>query len=128
MKPVRPLHGLLLGLLLLQGCASAQTSSFPGQKIALEGTASYYGDKFHGRRTASGELHHQGEMTAAHRTLPFGTRVKVTNLKNKRSVVVTVNDRGPHKPGRIIDVSQAAARELGFMRQGLTRVRLAPAN
>ncbi|MFX5839410.1 septal ring lytic transglycosylase RlpA family protein, partial [Acinetobacter baumannii] len=83
---------------------------------------------FHGRLTASGELHHRGEMTAAHRTLPFGTRVKVTNLKNKRSVVVTVNDRGPHKPGRIIDVSQAAARELGFLRPGLTGVRLAPAN
>jgi rare lipoprotein A len=88
------------------------------------GIASWYGGRFHGRRTASGEVYNKYAYTAAHRTLPFGTRVRVINLENGRSVVLTVNDRGPFVRGRIIDVSQRAARALGFMRRGIVRVRV----
>lgn len=86
--------------------------------------ASYYADKFHGRKTANGEVYDQNKMTAAHRTLPFGTRVRVTNLENARSVELRINDRGPFVEGRIIDVSYRAAQELDFVRAGLARVRV----
>jgi len=86
------------------------------------GTASWYGKPYHGRRTASGEVYNMHRLTAAHRTLPFGTRVVVTNLENGRTVIVTINDRGPFKGNRVIDVSQKAAGQLGFLSQGLTRV------
>ncbi|MCS7298176.1 MAG: septal ring lytic transglycosylase RlpA family protein [Bacteroidia bacterium] len=89
-----------------------------------EGEASYYAPSFHGRRTASGEKYDRQAMTAAHRTLPFGTFVRVTDQTNGRSVVVRINDRGPHRPGRIIDLSEKAARELGLIEKGITRVRL----
>lgn len=88
------------------------------------GVASWYGRPYHGRRTASGEIYNMNQLTAAHPTLPFGTRVLVTNLENGRTVVVTINDRGPFKPNRIIDVSRKAATQLGFVSQGLTRVRV----
>jgi rare lipoprotein A len=84
--------------------------------------ASYYHSKFQGRPTASGEVYNETELTGAHRTLPFGTRVRVTNLANDQSVVVRINDRGPFIKGRIIDVSRRAARELGFIVQGTTKV------
>jgi rare lipoprotein A len=83
------------------------------------GKVSYYHDRFHGRRTASGELYDKGALTAAHRSLPFGTLVEVTNLKNGKSVVLRINDRGPFVRGRVIDVSRQAARELGFLRDGV---------
>jgi len=89
------------------------------------GTASWYGDDFHGRRTANGETYDMNALTAAHTTLPMPTIVRVTNLENGRSVVVRVNDRGPFAEDRIIDMSRAGARELGFERNGLTRVRVA---
>ena len=88
------------------------------------GIASWYGWHFHGRRTASGRRFNMFALTAAHRTLPFGTRVRVTNLANRRSIVVTVNDRGPFARGRIIDVSRRAAGDLGFRRAGTARVRV----
>lgn len=88
------------------------------------GIASYYADKFHGRKTASGEIFSQEEFTAAHKHLPFGTRVKVTNLKNDLSVIVRINDRGMRGKNRIIDLSKAAARELKMLSAGLTRVRV----
>jgi rare lipoprotein A len=88
--------------------------------------ASYYGREFHGRRTASGERHDPQALTAAHRTLPLGTRVRVTNLASGRSVVLTINDRGPFRRGRVIDVSRRAARELGFLSAGVVRVRVEP--
>ncbi|HWV58556.1 MAG TPA: septal ring lytic transglycosylase RlpA family protein [Longimicrobiales bacterium] len=91
------------------------------------GSASYYANSLAGRKTASGEPYRPEAMTAAHRTLPLGTRVRVTNLSNGRSVVVRVNDRGPFVSGRIIDLSRAAAEELGFIRKGHTRVRIEPA-
>lgn len=89
------------------------------------GMASYYGHKFHGRRTASGERFNMGAMTAAHRTLPFGARVRVTNPGNGRSVVVRINDRGPFHGGRLIDLSQAAAARLGLIARGSGAVELA---
>ena len=92
----------------------------------LRGKATYYGDKFHGRKTASGERFSQRRMTAAHRSLPFGTRVRVTNLSNGRSVIVRINDRGPfgRDRSRVIDLSKAAARELDFMKSGWARVKI----
>ena len=88
------------------------------------GTASWYGQIFEGKPTASGEPYDMHDMTAAHLTLPLGSYVKVTNLRNGRSVVVRVNDRGPIVPGRIIDVSYGAAQALQFRSKGLQRVRL----
>jgi rare lipoprotein A len=88
------------------------------------GTASFYHRSLEGHRTASGEPYDRRRLTAAHRTLPFGSRVRVTNLENGLSVVVLVNDRGPFRKGRVIDVSEEAARELGFYRAGTARVRV----
>jgi rare lipoprotein A len=88
------------------------------------GTASWYGDYFEGRPTASGEPFNMYDMTAAHLTLPLGTMVRVTNLRNHRSVIVRINDRGPYVDGRIVDLSFNAARVLHFDQQGLQRVRL----
>lgn len=88
------------------------------------GVASYYGPGFQGRSTASGERFNMYDMTAAHRTLPFGTNVEVTNLSNGKSVVVRINDRGPFKRGRIIDLSKAAARKIDMISNGTVRVRV----
>ncbi len=90
----------------------------------LEGLASWYGGKFHGRVTSSGEVFDTNQMTAAHKTLPFGTLVKVTNLDNGLSAVVRINDRGPFVEGRIIDLSRAAAEQIGMVGQGVARVSL----
>lgn len=88
------------------------------------GRASWYGEPHHGRKTSSGEIYDMNALTAAHRTLPIGTRVRVTNLANGRSVEVRINDRGPFVGGRILDLSQAAARRLGPLGAGVFRVRL----
>ena len=119
------LHGLALIVLLGSGCATLGGSSEAQRSSRSEiGSASYYAHRFHGRRTASGERYDEGALTAAHRTLPFGTRVQVTNLENDRSVVVRINDRGPHRRGRVLDVSRRVARELGFLGEGIANVRL----
>jgi rare lipoprotein A len=89
---------------------------------AQHGRASFYGVEFVGRRTASGERYDADALTAAHRTLPFGTRVRVTNLANGRSVEVVINDRGPHRKGRVIDLSRRAAETLDMVRAGTVRV------
>jgi len=109
--------------------SSVQTKSEVGKQAGKAGpyqvgTASWYGENFHGKPTASGELYDMYDMTAAHLTLPMGSFVRVTNLRNGRSVVVRVNDRGPIVPGRIIDVSYGAAQALQFRARGLQRVRL----
>ncbi len=87
-------------------------------KANFSGVANYYADYFHGKRTASGEIHDRTKFTAAHRSLPFGTKLKVVNRQNGKSCVVTVNDRGPFTENRIIDLSMAAAKELGFLSAG----------
>jgi rare lipoprotein A len=109
-----------LALLLLVGCAHTPRSEPAGE----EGEASWYGPGLYGRKTASGEVLRPGTLTAAHRTLPFGTCLRVTNLENGRVVEVRVNDRGPYAAGRILDVSETAARALGMHGRGVTRVRL----
>ncbi|BBM35708.1 septal ring lytic transglycosylase RlpA family protein [Pseudoleptotrichia goodfellowii] len=88
------------------------------------GTASFYGGKWHGRKTANGEIFDTYKLTAAHKTLPFGTRVRVTNLSNGKSVVVRINNRGPYSKGRIIDLSQAAFSKIENMSKGVTKVKL----
>ena len=95
-------------------------------KMVQVGTASWYGPGFHGRATASGERFDQNKLSAAHRTLPLNTPIRVTNLENGRSVALVVNDRGPYVPGRVLDVSKAAARELGMVQDGIVRVRIEP--
>lgn len=97
------------------------------QKVVLKtdtGVASYYATKFHGRKTASGEIFYKDSLTAAHKTLPFGTKVRVTNLKNNKSVIVKVNDRGMQGKKRIIDLSPAAAKELNMIGSGLIKVKV----
>ena len=96
----------------------------PAPSYQAVGKASYYASRHHGRRTASGERLNNNAFTAAHRELPFGTRVKVTNLSNERSVEVRITDRGPHGRGRLIDLSQAAAKQLDMLRAGVVQVRV----
>lgn len=88
------------------------------------GMISFYADKFHGRKTASGAVFDKNALTAAHKSLPFRTMVEVTNLENGRSVVVEVNDRGPYSDNRILDLSPAAAREIGMIRKGTVKARV----
>ncbi len=113
-------------LLLLAGCTPRGSSLPPAGAgdDGLTGIASWYGGRFHGRRTANGEIYDMNALTAAHRTLPFGTIVEVTNLGNGRKVRLRINDRGPFIKGRIIDVSRRAAKELGFLIDGTAPVRL----
>ncbi len=100
------------------------TAAVGSVRSVLQGWASWYGPGFQGRRTASGEPFNPQALTAAHRTLPFGTQVRVTNLRNGQSVVVRINDRGPHIPGREIDISAGAAQAVGLVRMGTAPVRL----
>jgi rare lipoprotein A len=126
----RLLFAGLLGLFIPFGigCASTQGKrakiSSSSADVSTSGFASYYGRQYHGRRTASGERYNMHQMTAAHRSLAFGTKVKVTGLENNQSVIVRINDRGPFVRNRIIDVSLAAAQQLGLVRSGVGRVRL----
>ncbi len=103
--------------------ATAAAASCPDHTVTR---ASYYGPGFHGRRTASGRVFRQDELTAAHRSWRFGTKVRVTNLRNGRNVVVTITDRGPYVKGRGLDLSLGAARLLGATGSGVVAVRLDP--
>lgn len=94
-----------------------------GEKVQY-GVASYYADKFEGRRTANGEVFSQNKMTAAHNALPLGTWIRVTNLRNGRQAVVKVNDRLHHRNRRLVDLSKATARELGYLQRGVTTVKV----
>jgi rare lipoprotein A len=98
----------------------------PASKPAIiqVGTASWYGPSFHGQETASGEPFNRHAMTAAHRTLPLGTKAKVTNLETGQEVHVTINDRGPYVPGRHLDLSQAAAKKIGITKKGVAKVKI----
>ncbi len=133
-RGLRHALSLLSALLLLaQGCTPrlsaergvAEGSARGGRVLSVEtGTGSWYGGKYHGRKTASGEVFDQHALTAAHRSLPFGTRVRVSNLAKDRSVILRINDRGPFIRGRVIDVSRRAAVELGFLHEGLAELRI----
>ncbi|MBW7888170.1 MAG: septal ring lytic transglycosylase RlpA family protein [Bacteroidetes bacterium] len=129
----------VIGLFIIAGCASSprftrdryeepkvnsQKSVTSNKKNIYEGIASYYADDFHGKKTANGELFDMNSLTAAHRSFPFGTKVKVTNLENNKSVIVRVNDRGPFQLSRIMDLSKAAAMKLDMVQSGTAKVRL----
>jgi rare lipoprotein A len=129
----RPVHaGFVLLALFLSGAAGCarrsarvSTPAAPARVGAIEtGVASWYGVPYHGRRAASGEIYDMEKLTAAHRSLPFETWVEVTNLSNGRMVDVRINDRGPFARGRVIDLSQAAARDIGMLGPGTARVQL----
>lgn len=149
---VQVLQAAICLLVLLSGCSSSvrfaskgteaspssrrvtEESTPDGSKIVrvnpgkvlltLEGIASYYADDFHGKMTSNGEIFDMHSLTAAHKVFPFGTKVRVTNLENGKSVVVRINDRGPFVGARIIDLSLGAAKELEMVQKGTTRVRL----
>ena len=106
--------------------APLETEAAPEDVVTMSftGLASWYGKRFHGRRTASGERFDMAALTAAHPNLPFGSRVRVTNLANGRSVVVIINDRGPMVKSRLIDLSHAAAKQLGIVEDGVAEVRV----
>ncbi|WP_223291836.1 septal ring lytic transglycosylase RlpA family protein [Defluviicoccus vanus] len=112
----------ILPVLAMDGTAEAQRAQAP--VYVQQGVASWYGPGFHGRRTASGERFNQHDLTAAHKKLPLGTRVVVTNLRNGKSVEVEINDRGPYVRGRILDLSRAAAEQIDMKKSGVTPVRL----
>ncbi|MFN3579550.1 MAG: septal ring lytic transglycosylase RlpA family protein [Pseudomonas sp.] len=116
------LIGLLAAGLLSSPLTPAHDADEPEYKV--QGKASYYASRFHGRRTASGEAYNQYALTAAHPYLAFDSLVCVTNLRNGRTTTVRINDRGPYIGGRIIDVSRRAAEELGMVRVGITRVEI----
>jgi rare lipoprotein A len=94
-----------------------------GSSHTQKGMASYYHDRFHGRKTASGQRYNRNQYTAAHKTLPLGTKLEVTNTRTGRSIVVKVNDRGPYAKGRVLDLSREAARELGMINRGVAPIK-----
>lgn len=118
----------LCALLATAACSrhtrAARTPAAPHPGWTETGIASWYGNPYHGRPTASGEIYDMEQMTAAHRTLPFGAMLRVTNLTNNRKVEVRVNDRGPFASGRVIDLSRAAARSINMIGPGTARVRV----
>ncbi len=144
-RPFLLFLSVLVTAVLMQGCSTRNTGYQNGkyrgtspytvrgktyyplksaQNFVETGTASWYGPGFHGKKTSNGERYNQNAMTAAHKLLPFGTRLRVTNLENGRVTEVRVNDRGPFVGSRIIDLSRAAAKELGMMNKGTARVRI----
>src|SRR6185503_13653217 len=115
----------LAAAVVASGCALFRAPAPPPIEDGVQvGVASWYGPGFHGRRTASGEIYDQDGLTAAHQSLPFGTRVRVTNLDNGRAVDVRITDRGPFVGGRVIDLSRAAARVIGLIGPGVGPVRV----
>ncbi|ODT78664.1 MAG: hypothetical protein ABS76_23075 [Pelagibacterium sp. SCN 64-44] len=117
--------GSLTKKAVIAAICAASVLSFSGAAYAQCGGASWYGPGFNGKRAASGEIFNENAMTAAHRTLPFGTKVEVTDQRTGNSVEVTINDRGPFHGKRIIDLSKAAATALGFRNRGTTSVCIA---
>jgi rare lipoprotein A len=124
--------GCVICTLLLSGCVSSPrftsvkyptTKTVDGSPVE-EGIASYYADEFNGRKTSNGEIYDMNALTAAHPTLPFNTKVRVTNLDNGLAVIVRINDRGPFKDQRIIDLSLEAAKSIGMIGPGTARVRI----
>jgi rare lipoprotein A len=111
-------------MMIVASCASSKKPSASKGSKTLTGMASYYANKYNGRKTASGERYRSKKFTAAHKTLPFGTVVKVTNLKNGKSVIVKINDRGPYSKGRIIDLSKAAAKQIDMINDGVVKVKV----
>ncbi len=135
LKKIINLSSFLLLFLIISSCSSvirfgssddrADTNNeIDTQGSVFYGKASYYGNEFHGRKTANGEIYDKNKISAAHKSLPFGTMVKVRNLSNNREIVVRINDRGPFVSGRVIDLSYAAAKELDMLRDGVIDVEI----
>jgi rare lipoprotein A len=118
------INTLAAGVLTILAFTPLNSVASSDRNHSLQGTASYYGGKFHGRKTASGERFNQEGLTAAHKTLPLGTKVRVTNLRNGETVNVKINDRGPYHSGRMIDLSKGAAREIGMLGAGTAKVKV----
>ena len=106
------------------GMSRKQIEAIKNHPRVQVGIASYYGSKFHKKRTANGEIFNMYKISAAHKTYPLGTKVKVTNLENGKSIKLIINDRGPFAKSRILDLSYKAAQKLGFVNQGTTKVRI----
>ena len=119
---INPLTTSTLIALLLLMVVDAQARVSPGH--TQDGVASYYHDRFHGRKTASGAAYNKNALSAAHKSLPLGTEVRVTDARSGKSVIVKINDRGPYAKGRVIDLSRAAAREIGLTKKGLAKVKV----
>ncbi len=111
-------------LALAAGCSESPEADATESTVVQKGKASYYARSFQGKETASGETFNQNELVAAHKTLPFDTRVEVTNLENGKQVTVRINDRGPFKPGRIIELSRVAANRIDLREDGIAPVRI----
>ncbi|MDE3057071.1 MAG: septal ring lytic transglycosylase RlpA family protein [Bacteroidota bacterium] len=141
MKLTTSSGGILVLAFIIGGCVSSPRFTEKGRRVSSEGgeapavshakslltltgIASYYADDFNGKKTANGETYDMNGFTAAHRSLPFGTKVRVTNLENGRQVVVRINDRGPFQLSRIIDLSLGAAKALGMVANGTAKVKL----
>ena len=119
------LLAVLSFVLIIPSVFGQDTVEVKTDKLRVQyGTASFYHDKFVGRKTATGELFRQDRLTAAHNTLPFGTYIRVTNMRNRKSVVVRINDRLHYRNPRLVDLSKAAAHKLGYVNSGLTRVKV----
>lgn len=116
---------IVLHMLMITGCASVVEDKHSYREV---GIASYYAESLHGRKTASGERYNMRALTAAHKKLPFGTVVVVTNLKNNKSIKVRINDRGPFVKGRVIDLSTAAAKKIGLLNDGIAKVKIVVIN
>jgi len=124
---------LFIIILLIQSCSGAIRFSSASQSEdktsyqsgdVFRGLASFYSDEFEGRQTANGEIYKKNEFTAAHKTIAFGTKVKIRNLQNNLSTIVVINDRGPFVQGRVIDLSRAAAEQIGMIQQGVVEVEI----
>ena len=125
LKNIRIVQLICIGFVILLNLAACSPRLHTaGREVRETGKASFYGGKFHGRVTASGERFNQNGLTAAHRTLPFGTKVKVKNLHNGKEVTVKINDRGPSSKSRVIDLSKGAAKKLGMIQAGVVSVEL----
>lgn len=132
--PAGFLRAARIGALVLAVCTLVRSSEQPEQAMHEQkstlpvykeiGEASWYGPGFHGQETASGEIFDTNRMTAAHPSLPLGTKVQVTNLEKDKTVEVRINDRGPYADGRVIDLSRAAAKKLGMVKKGTTKVKV----
>ncbi|HRH92894.1 MAG TPA: septal ring lytic transglycosylase RlpA family protein [Agitococcus sp.] len=123
MKPIK--ITLLINILILTACSTVQSNKNKNWLGYIQtGIASYYADKHQNQKTANGEMYQHKLKTAAHRSLPFGTNVKVVNIENNKSIVVKINDRGPFRKGRIIDLSKSAFMEISDTNQGLLKVQI----
>ncbi len=118
------LKGLFLALLIIGLLASCARNAASWKGYTEQGNASYYADKFQGKKMANGQPYRKGKLTAAHKKIPLGTQVRVTNPKNHRSVKVKITDRGPHTRGRMLDLSRAAASRLGIVQAGVAPVKI----